>query len=59
MWVSTSSRRALIPSGSLTPSWPSTMKPRRSTWRTSRFDGIETARATSMARLMSSRVTSR
>ena len=28
MWVSTSSRSALIPSGSLTPSWPSTMKPR-------------------------------
>ena len=35
------------------------MKPRRSTWSTSRFDGIETARATSIARLMSSRVTSR
>ena len=59
MWVSTSSRSALIPSGSLTPSWPSTVKPRRSTWRTSRLDGIETARATSMARLTSSRVTSR
>ena len=59
MWVSTSSRRALIPKGSLTPSWPSTVKPRRSTWRTSRLDGIETARATSIARLMSSRVTSR
>ena len=59
MWVSTSSRSALIPSGSLTPSWPSTLKPRRSTWRTSRFDGIGTARATSMARLMSSRLTSR
>src|SRR6476646_12284791 len=59
MWTSTSSRRALIPSGSLTPSWPSTLKPRRSTCRTSRLDGIETARATSMARLMSSRVTSR
>src|SRR6187401_1370589 len=59
MWVSTSSRSALIPSGSLTPSWPSTVKPRRSTWRTSRLDGMETARATSIARLMSSRVTSR
>ena len=41
MWVSTSSRSALIPSGSLTPSWPSTVKPRRSTWSTSRLDGIE------------------
>ena len=40
MWVSTSRRSALIPSGSLTPSWPSTLKPRRSTWRTSRLDGI-------------------
>ena len=59
MWVSTSRRRALMPSGSLTPSWPSTLKPRRSTWRTSRFDGIGTARATSTARLMSSRLTSR
>src|SRR3954451_11991599 len=59
MWVSTSSRRALIPSGSLTPSWPSTVNPRRSTWRRTRFDGIDTARATSIARLMSSRVTSR
>ena len=29
------------------------------TWRTSRFDGIETARATSVARLTSSRATSR
>ena len=55
MWTSTSSRSALIPSGSLTPSWPSTLKPRRSTWRTSWFDGIETARATSIARLTSSR----
>ena len=59
MCVSTSRRIALIPSGSLTPSWPSTMKPRGRTWRTSRFEGIETARATSVARLMSSRVTSR
>ena len=59
MCASTSSRRALMPSGSLTPSWPSTVKPRRSTWSTSRFDGMETARATSIARLMSSRVTSR
>ena len=25
MWVSTSSRTALMPSGSLIPSWPSTM----------------------------------
>src|SRR4029079_2817768 len=58
MWTSTSSRSALIPSGSFTPSWPSTLKPRRSTWRTSWFDGIETARATSIARLTSSRVTS-
>src|SRR5262245_54044988 len=58
MWTSTSSRSALIPSGSLTPSWPSTLKPRRSTWRTSWFDGIETARATSIARFTSSRVTS-
>ena len=48
-----------MPSGSLTPSWPSTMKPRGSTCRTSRFDGMDTARATSVARLMSSRVTSR
>ena len=59
MCVSTSRRRALIPSGSLTPSWPSTMKPRRSTWRTSRFEGIATARATSIARRMSSRLISR
>ena len=59
MCVSTSRRRALIPSGSLTPSWPSTVKPRRTTWRTSRFEGIETARATSIARSMSSRITSR
>ena len=59
MWVSTSSRRALIPSGSLTPSWPSTVKPRRSTWRTSRFDGIGIVRACSTARRMSSRLTSR
>src|SRR3954454_6633080 len=59
MWVSTSSRSALMPSGSLTPSWPSTVNPRRSTWSRTRFDGIETARATSIARLTSSRVTSR
>src|SRR3990172_466845 len=59
MWVSTSRRRALMPKGSLTPSCPSTMKPRRSTWRTSRLDGIATARATSIARRMSSRLTSR
>ena len=59
MWVSTSSRIALISSGSLTPSWPSTMKSRGRTWSTSRFDGIWTARATSVARSMSSRVTSR
>ena len=59
MWVSTSRRRALMPSGSLTPSWPSTLKPRRSTCRTSRLDGMGTARATSTARLMSSRLTSR
>ena len=59
MCVSTSSRIALIPSGSLTPSWPSTMKPRGRTCSTSRFDGIDTARATSVARLTSSRVTSR
>ena len=59
MWASTSSRRALIPSGSLTPSWPSTVKPRRSTWRTSRFDGIGIVRACSTARRMSSRLTSR
>ena len=59
MWASTSSRSALMPSGSLTPSWPSTVNPRRSTWSTSRLFGIETARATSIARLMSSRVTSR
>ncbi len=59
MCVSTSRRSALIPSGSLTPSWPSTLKPRRSTWSTSRLDGIGTARATSIARLMSSRLTSR
>src|SRR4051794_2043275 len=59
MCVSTSRRSALIPSGSFTPSWPSTVKPRRSTWSTSRLDGIETARATSIARSMSCRVTSR
>src|SRR3954447_13267007 len=59
MCASTSSRSALIPSGSLTPSWPSTVNPRRSTWSTSRLLGIDTARATSIARLMSSRVTSR
>ena len=59
MCASTSRRRALMPSGSLTPSWPSTVKPRRSTWSTSRLLGMETARATSIARLMSSRVTSR
>src|SRR5262245_14258988 len=59
MWVSTSSRSALMPSGSLTPSWPSTVNPRRSTWSVSRLLGIWTARATSIARLMSSRVTSR
>ena len=35
------------------------MNPRRSTWSTSRFDGMETARATSIARSMSSRMTSR
>ena len=58
MWTSTSRRSALIPSGSFTPSWPSTVKPRRSTWRTTSFDGIETARATSTARLTSSRLTS-
>ncbi len=58
MWTSTSSRSALMPSGSLTPSWPSTLKPRRSTWRTTWLDGIETARATSTARLTSSRLTS-
>ena len=59
MWASTSSRSALMPSGSLTPSWPSTVKPRRSTWSTSRLLGIDTALATSMARFTSSRVTSR
>ena len=51
MWVSTSRRRALMPSGSLTPSWPSTVKPRGRTWRTSRLDGIGTARATSIGPL--------
>ena len=59
MCVSTSSRSALMPSGSLTPSWPSTVNPRRSTWSTSRLDGMDTARATSIARSMSARVTSR
>ena len=48
-----------MPAGSLTPSWPSTVKSRGRTWRTSRFDGIVTARATSVARSMSSWVTSR
>jgi hypothetical protein len=59
MWVSTSSRIALMPSGSFTPSWPSTVKPRRSTWSTSRLDGIGIVRACSTARRMSSRLTSR
>src|SRR5262245_367709 len=58
MCVSTSRRRALIPSGSLTPSWPSTVNPRRSTWSTSRFDGIGIVRDCSTARRMSSRLTS-
>src|SRR4051794_13933113 len=58
MWTWTSSRSALIPRGSLTPSWPSTVNPRRSTWSTTWFDGIETARATSTARFTSSRLTS-
>src|SRR6266545_2697091 len=59
MWTSTPSRIALMPSGSLTPSWSSTLKSRGRTWRTSRFDGIWIARATSVARFTSSRVTSR
>ena len=48
-----------MPSGSFTPSWSSTLKSRGRTWSTSRLDGIWTARATSVARAMSSRVTSR
>ena len=56
MWVVTSRRMALMPSGSLTPSWPSTVKSRGSTCRTSRLEGMVTARATSVARSMSSRV---
>ena len=59
MWVATSRRMALMPSGSLTPSWPSTVKSRGRTCRTSRLEGIVTARATSVARSMSSRVISR
>ena len=59
MCVSTSRRMALMPRGSLTPSWPSTVKSRGRTCRTSRFDGMVTARATSVARSMSSRLTSR
>ena len=48
-----------MPTGSLTPSWPSTVKSRGRTCRTSRLDGMVTARATSVARSMSSRLTSR
>ena len=59
MWVSTSSRMALMPMGSLTPSWPSTVKSRGRTWSTSRLEGMVTARATSVARSTSSRLTSR
>ena len=58
MCVSTSRRTALMPRGSLTPSWPSTVKSRGRTWSTSRLDGMVTARATSVARSMSSRLTS-
>ena len=53
MWVSTSSRWPVMPSASLTPSCPSTVKARGSTWMIWRSFAMLTARAASIARAMS------
>ena len=50
MWVSTSSRRPLRPTGFRTPSIPSTVKPRGITWMISRSEGMPTSRAESRTR---------
>ena len=57
--TSTSSRTPDMPSGSLTPSWSSTMKVWGKTWMTSRSCGRLRARAASSARSISVWLTSR
>ena len=50
MWTSASSRTPLIPTGSLIPSWSSTMNSCGITWMISRSIGIATAFAASTTR---------
>ncbi len=58
-WTSASRRLPIMPSGSATPSWPSTAKSRGTTCTTSWSWGIWTPRAASMTRATSSFVISR
>src|SRR5207248_1022109 len=59
MLVSTSSRWPVIPTASLTPSWPSTVKARGIRWMTWRSLGMLTARAASTTRSTSGSAISR
>ena len=56
MCASTSRRKPRMPTGSRTPSTPSSVYPRGITWMTSRFGGMAIARAESITRCTSSAV---